>query len=275
MKAELGRASRHLLRPLVRLLLRHGIAFGEFSDIARSVYVEVAREDFSLPGKKSTDSRVAILTGLTRKDVRALRERQHDDAERPAHANRATRVLSGWYQDADFCGADGAPSPLPLEEARGASFAALVKRYSGDMPPRAMLEELLRVKAVSLESSGEVHVLSRSYVPVTGDPEGARMFGTALHDLAGTLDHNLSRRDGEPARFQRTVFSHAVPLKQLPVLQRIVAERGQRFLEALDDWLSAHEVDPARRRSDEPGAARTGVGVYFFQDDPPPRKDKS
>jgi hypothetical protein len=264
-KTKLAAALRHLLRPLVRVLLRHGMAYGDFIDIVKAVYAETAREDFALPGRKPTDSRVAILTGLTRKEVRALREAEA--GERHANINRATRVLSGWYRDPDFTGPDGEPRILALSGNSG--FDELVRRYSGDMPPRALLEELRRVNAVRLEGKDRVRVLSRAYVPAAGDLEGLRMLGTAVHDLAATIDHNLTR-DGEPARFQRTVFSENVPLRMIPILRRIVAERGQRFLESLDDWLSAHEVGPRDKARDE--AVRTGVGIYFFQD-PPPRRD--
>jgi hypothetical protein len=264
-KNRLDAALRHLLRPLVRVLLRHGMAYGDFAEIAKGVYAETAREDFALPGRKSTDSRVAILTGLTRKEVKALREAA--TGERHSNINRATRVLSGWHQDPDFTGPDGAPRVLPLEGDGG--FGELVRRYSGDMPSRAMLEELRRVNAVRTEGKDKVRVLSRAYVPAAGDLEGLRMLGTALHDLTSSIDHNLTR-DGRPARFQRTVYSERVPLKAVPILSRIVGERGQRFLESLDDWLSAHEIGPKEKSREE--AVRTGVGIYFFQD-PPPRQD--
>lgn len=261
-KTKLTAALRHLLRPLVRILLRHGIAYGDFAEIARAVYAESAREDFALPGRKSTDSRVAILTGLTRKEVKALREAAAGDHH--SSANRATRVLSGWYQDPDFTGADGEPRVLPLDGE--GSFAELVRRYSGDMPSRALLEELRRVNAVTLDGKNRVQVLSRAYVPRAGDLEGLRMLGTALHDLTSTIDHNLTR-NGAPARFQRTVFSERVPARMIPILRRITAERGQRFLESLDDWLSANELKPRDKSGD--AGLRTGVGIYFFQDSAP------
>ena len=261
MKSELARACRHLLRPLVRALLRHGIAHDEFSEIAKSVYVEVAREDFGLPGKKTSDSRVAILTGLTRKEVAAVGER---DGNMPigenAQGNRATRVLSGWYQDPDFCGPDGQPIALPVDGR--ISFAALVKRYSGDMPHRAMLEELQRIGALSVDKSGNVRVRSRSYVPSEKDPEGARILGTAAHDLIATIEHNLARSGEEQSRFQRSAFNLHLSAKAVPILRRIVSERGLRFLESLDDWMSAHEA-PA---TDEKDAVRAGIGVYFFEE---------
>ncbi len=261
-KTQLVKASANLLRPLVRVLLRHGIAFGEFAEVAKSVYVNIARRDFTLPGRKPSDSRVAILTGLTRKDVKRLRELVAGASrEKPLSANRATRALSAWCQDPDFCGSDGRPLSLPLEGKR--SFAALVRRYSGDMPPRAMLEELERVRAVKRTRDGSVRMLTRSYLPGRDDPQGVRILGTAVADLLGTIDHNLDWNRRGPRRFQRSVSKVPVDPRSVPIFRRIAEQRGQDLLEALDDWLSGHEAE-------EGEGVRVGVGIYLFQDEAVP-----
>jgi hypothetical protein len=266
-KAELGKACAILLRPLVRILLRHGIAFAEFGEIAKSVYVDVARRDFAVPGRKPSDSRVAILTGLTRKDVRRLREALEGSSRaKPSSANRATRVLSAWHQDADFCDPSGQPSSLPIEGKRR-SFAALVRRYSGDMPPRAMLEELERVRAVRCTRDGRVRILTRSYLPGDDDPQGVRILGTAVGDLLATIDHNLDRDRKGPRRLQRSVSNVRVEKRSVPIFRRTAERHGQDFLEALDDWLSAHEAE-------EGEGVRVGVGIYLFQDEPVPEDEE-
>lgn len=264
MKAHLAVACRRLLRPLVRVLLRHGMAYGEFAEIVKTVYVEVAREDFTPGGRKPTDSRVAILTGLTRKDVKRLREALSESSlEVVGNVNRATRVLSGWYQDSHFAGADGLPLELPMD-GTGPSFAELVRRYSGDMPPRAMLEELERVGAVQRCADDRLRVLNRTYVPGHGDPEGLRMLGQALRDLGSTIDHNIDPERETPPFVQRMVANDRVPLSERPLLRRLAAEHGQQLLEMLDDWLSAHEVEA----DDTTDCGRVGVGIYYFEEDP-------
>lgn len=261
LKTHLIAACRRLLQPLVRILLRYGMSYGEFSEVVKSVYVEIAREDFTPPGEKPTDSRVAILTGLTRKDVKRLRE-AGGEPKTSSNVNRATRVLSGWYQDADFTGPDGQPIPLILE-GKLDSFTALVRRYSGDMPPKTMLEELQRVHAVERTDDGKIHVLSRAYLPDYDDPSGIHELGAALHDLAATIDHNLNPQRRGAHYFQRMVSNERVRARSLPVFRRIVGEHGQQLLETLDDWLNAHEVSGAAHKDK---AVRTGVGIYFFQD---------
>ncbi|MGH7818592.1 MAG: DUF6502 family protein [Candidatus Binatia bacterium] len=265
-KTQLSKACAKLLRPLVRVLLRHGIAFWEFAEVAKAVYVDVARRDFSLPARKSSDSRVAILTGLTRKDVKRLRELLEGTApEEPLSANRATRVLSAWHQDSEFCGADGRPVSLPLQ-GRRRSFVALVRRYSGDMPARAILEELERVRAVRRASDGRVRVLTRSYLPGDDDPQGVRILGTAVGDLLATIDHNLDRNRKGPRRLQRSVSKLRLDPRSVPLFRRIASERGQSLLETLDDWLSAHQAEEGQ-------GVRVGVGIYLFQDEPVPEDE--
>ena len=131
-----------LMYPLVRFLLRNGVAYGTFSELVRKVYVDVAFSDFAPEGKRQTVSRVSALTGLTRKEVKRLLELETpDDAAGRQRFNRGVRVISGWVNDRRFQDTDGNPAKLPLE-GRRKSFALLVKEYSGDIPTRAMLAML-------------------------------------------------------------------------------------------------------------------------------------
>lgn len=262
----LARASHRLLRPLVRILLRHGVAHKDFDAVVRAVYAEVARESFTPPGKRATDSHVAIVTGLTRKEVKRLREHADEnyDGASWGGANRATRVLSGWHRDPDFTDSDGAPRRLRLDGDHN-EFTQLVRRYSGDIPTVAILDELERVRAVKRERDGTVRVLNRAYVPDAGDPERIRMLGTAGHDLLTTLEHNLSQVGDKRPLFQRSAFNLRIDPRTLPVFHRLVSQHSQQLLEIFDDWLEHHQVD-----GDAPdeSAARAGVGIYYFEDAP-------
>ena len=125
-----------LLRPLVGLLLRHAVPFAAFERLAKQVYVDVAMNDFSLDGKRATQSRVSVLTGLTRKDVQHIvNQAQMPAADAAERHNRATRVMTAWVRDPDFLAPDGRPDVLP-PEGEG-SFAQLVKRHSGAAPAPA------------------------------------------------------------------------------------------------------------------------------------------
>src|ERR1700758_3508290 len=124
--SAIGLALAKLLRPLVRLLLKHSFPYSAFESIAKRVYVETAMADFALPGRKPSISRAAILTGLTRKDVNVLLAEPPAPGDGTAtHYNRAARVLTAWVREARFAGPGGAPRPLQIEGEDG--FAELVR----------------------------------------------------------------------------------------------------------------------------------------------------
>src|SRR5688572_413107 len=258
-KQALLAAYRHLLTPLVRILLRNGISYLEFAEVARQVFVDVAGRDFTLPKRKISLSRIAIMTGLSRKEVaRLAREgNQRRKISEDGDLNRVTRVLQGWYTDGDFTGAYGVPLDLRFEEVgRKPSFSELVRRYSGDMPARAMLDELVRVGAARIEKeSGLIRVLSRSYIPEKLAPESVRHFGLAAHNFIDVLDANLHKPGPGKGRFERVVFAdNGLSPRDLSEFEIFVRDRGPQFLVEIDDWLSG-------RAAPEPGSPRTQTGV--------------
>ena len=258
--AALEAALARLLRPLVRLMLRHAMPFAALEEVAKRVYVDVAMSDFAIAGKKPTISRASVLTGLTRKDVQRIVEtKSGDDSSARTRYNRAARVLTGWIRDGDFHDKKGSPMPLPAEGR--ISFAALVKRHSGDMPPRAVLDELLRVGAVVQHEDGRLEPVQRAFVPQRGADEKLAILGTDVADLIETIGHNLEPGDAAP-RFQRKVMYHALPASAVPAFRKLGATQAQALLEKLDRWLAEHDTEP------EPGEtrARVGLGIYYFEE---------
>jgi uncharacterized protein DUF6502 len=253
-----------LLRPLVRILLRHGIPCDVLSAVARQVYVRVAAEEFALPGKRQTTSRISILTGLTRKEVRRIMTTA-DIADQKAtdRYNRAARVITGWARDKEFHDRAGDPLALPVE-GENASFSALVRCYSGDMPVRAMLDELLRVGAVRRTKDGHIRLQARFYVPEQSETDKLHILGTDTADLIATIAHNLTAK--AVPRFQRKVMYDNVPVEAVQEFQRLSANRAQLFLEGIDSWLSQQDrdVNPAVKGT---GRKRIGIGLYYFEDD--------
>jgi hypothetical protein len=252
-----------LLRPLVRLLLRYHVPFSAFEELAKHAYVQAAMEDFALPGRKPTISRASILTGLTRKDVqRLVAEPEPVRAASQEGYNRAARVVTGWARDADFHGADGQPVPLDLQEGPD-SFAVLVRRYSGDMPARAVLDELVSVGAVALRDDGRVQLVHHAYVPQGGESEKLGILGSDVADLVTTIDHNLQHGATDP-RFQRKVMYRSMPAAVRPAFRELSARQAQQLLERLDAWLSEHDQDNPTDQPDAP-RVRLGLGIYYFE----------
>ena len=257
-----------LLWPLCRLLLRHAVPFAAFEEMAKRVYVRVAMKDLAIPGKKPTMSRAAVLSGLTRKEVQRIVLEQHENVSDVADRyNRAARVLTGWVRDADFSGADGAPRRLELEGDRG--FAGLVKRHSGDMPWRAVLDELLRVGAVEQGSDARLQLVTHAYVPQHSEVDKLDILGRDVSDLIDTIDHNLQHGAADP-RFQRKVMYDAIPVSALPALRQLSGRDAQALLEKLDQWLAERDIEAQPGSADVP-RARVGLGIYYFEERLEPR----
>jgi len=249
---------------LVRVLLRNGVSFGEFSDLAKWVYVDVAARELGIPGRKQTNSRISILTGLSRKEVlRVKRLERPVDEETISRYNRAARVVGGWVRDPSFQDADGQPRPLPIEGEN--SFTSLVQRYSGDVPIRAILDELRRVGTVKEEPDGRMRLVARAYIPQGDETLKLGVLGTDVADLIETINHNLTD-DGRMPRFQRKVSYDNIPREALDAFRKLSGQEAQTLLERLDGWLAAYDRDtnPQARGT---GRTRVGIGIYYFEED--------
>ena len=254
-----------ILTALARVAVRHGMGVPAFVELTKRAFVEVAQADFSLPGRKPSDSRVSVLTGLTRKEVHRLLstddESSSDDA---GQHNRAARVVAGWVRDAEFQDASGNPVPLPFDGG-DCSFSKLVRRFSGDVPPRAVLDELVRVGVVEREESGLIRLLSRVYIPRVGDREKLRMLGTDVGDLVSTIDNNL-QTNGHTPRFQRKVMYDNLPREAVEKFRALSADDAQALIERMDAWLSMRDRDVNPRVRGH-GRVRAGLGIYYFEED--------
>ncbi|MBY0401540.1 hypothetical protein K2X89_14685 [Myxococcota bacterium] len=264
---SLERAVVALLRPLVRLVLKRGMAFGQFAELVKRAYVEAAEEDFAVPGRKLTISRVAVLTGLTRKEASRLMQEEPAVSESQARrrVNRAARVVSAWAVDPAFQDASGTPLDLPFDAGQGPTFARLVAQHGADVPPRAVLDELVRVGAVLRRDDGQIHLVERAYIPAGDEAAKLDILGTDVADLIASIEHNLDPVDGTPF-FQRKVAYDNLPPDYLPALRALLAERGQALLETLNDDMARHDRDLTGDAVDGP-RRRAMVGIYYFEDD--------
>jgi hypothetical protein len=264
MEKAIASATLKLLRPLVRILLRNGIPFRTFTELAKRVYVSVAAEDFAIEGRKPSVSRVSVITGLSRKEISRVKDgAAEEDRVSSQRYNRAARVISGWVTDVRFQDDSGDPAQLVVDEGAG-SFAELVRLYSGDVPPRAILDELVRVGSVTRTGSGKVRLLARAYIPQTGENEKIGILGTDVAELVATIDHNLVMGKEDP-RFQRKVSYDNLPVEAMGELRQLSARHSQEFLEKLNGIMAAHDRDVTPGMPGT-GRVKAGVGVYYFEE---------
>lgn len=262
-KPGLLAAYSKLLRPLIRILLRHGVTYAELSEVVKTVYVATAAHEFRVPGKKMSKARIAIVTGLTRKEVQRISEIDNKEKNGlKTNLSRIGRVLSGWHTDPDFTGPYGMPLELRYdsEVAADATFVRLVQRYSGDMTPRAMLDELLRVGAVVETDQSWFKVVRREYVPHTLAPDFLERVGRGVHNFVHTIEMNMQKAGPGKGRFERTVRPDSgLRIQDLPLFDQYVRQKSQALLEDIDNWLTKLE-----RPSKSDRTIQTGVGIYHF-----------
>lgn len=253
-------ACRRWLRPVARWLLRSGVTWKEFAELSRSVFVQTAHEEFGIRGRPTNVSRVALLTGLARRDVR----RALDETRMPLPAveealNHASRVLTGWHLDSEFLTPDGRPRVLAPQGEHG-SFAQLLRRYAGDIPTTALVKELVKSGSIERLDDGSYRALRRYYMPRAMDGRAVERSGSVLADLATTIEHNLAREPDEPSRFEGRAQNRNIDPRHLPSFRAYVEREAQAMLERVDDWLSTHEA-PAGE-----AGLRLGIGVYAIHD---------
>ncbi len=253
-------ACRTLIKPVVSFLLRCGLTWRDFAGIAKKAFVDVATQEYGIDGRPTNVSRVAILTGIGRKDVGKLRTDPANQVRRQSDKNTgATAVLSGWHQDPDFLTRSGKPRVLSTDEGRH-SFMTLCERYAGDIPAGAMLKELARVGAVE-QNGARLRVISRYYMPSHGDQQWILNAASIFEDLGENVRHNQINDANTPSRFLGRATNTHIPEHQLEAFRTFLEDNGEEFLERVDNWLTTHAVE----KSSETRQVRLGIGLFAIQ----------
>ncbi|MFL0800967.1 MAG: DUF6502 family protein [Agarilytica sp.] len=273
-KDHVSSALRKLLEPIIMMMLRNNVTYKQFSSLCKTIFVEVAARDFGIRGRPTNVSRIAVLTGLDRKEVKRVKDLIQDNQLSTNTQNsqdRLTRVLSAWHLDSEFLDERGQPLLLP-SEGEAQSFSALAKKYGGDIPASTLLKELVRGEAIDELDDGTLRVTQRYFFPSQSDPEALIRAGSVVHDLGATLFHNLYEGGGseKPLRFERRASNHRVDPATAKAFRAFVEREGQMFLERVDEWLSAHELPESEAGKDAHKnieGVRLGVGAYLIEED--------
>gem|GEM_PF-311850 len=261
-----------IFRPLVRLLLRFHIPFKACAEALKWTYVDVATHEFAMGAQKQTKSRIAVITGLTRIEVEKLqREGAKTTQETTQLFNRAARVLSAWEHDPKYADSRGKPKRLTLDQG-DTCIASLVTKYSGGTTIRAVLDELLEKGNVCWHESEGCYELIDAHFLVFSDSESElAILARSTADLLGTIERNI-RPQQTDRRLQAYVDQIDMPAHQIPLVREYVKRKGNEFLDELDQFLLTLAAEPPPDSPDTTAPSscpRLGVGMYYFQDDPP------
>ncbi|GJE49823.1 hypothetical protein GOFOIKOB_2863 [Methylobacterium tardum] len=257
--ASLHAPLARLLRPLVRLLVARGITFPALTDLLRELYVNVAEYDFALAGKEQTDSRVSLLTGIHRKEVRRLRGAGAPVSAVPAVVSRTSRIIARWIADPAFTDPQGHPLPLPrTAEGSASSFEILVSGITRDVRPRAVLDEWLDRGLAFTDAQDRIVLAEAAYVPRGDGAEGPQLyyFGRNLHDHIAAAVANIV---GDRPRFLERAVHYDGLSKDLAI--KLEARAREIAMEALQQ---ANREAHAACQTDPGGDHRWNFGLYIY-----------
>lgn len=261
----LVRALRQVLRPLVKLMLARGITYPYLSDLLKGLFVEVAERDFRLDGKRPTDSRVSLVSGVHRKDVSRLRQlTERDEITPPAVVTLGSQLVSRWMGHPLYQTEHGQPMPLARLSSEGGelSFESLVSSVNSDIRSRVVLDEWLRLGVVHIDEAGRVQLNAAAFVPSQGADEKAHYLGLNLADHANASVHNLL--GGLPPFMERSVHYTALSARSVEQLTALSEQMGMKALLAVNQAAMAAEAEDAAASPPGDASRRITFGVYFY-----------
>jgi hypothetical protein len=262
--ASLVSALRQLLRPLVRLLTAQGITYPMLAELLKQTYVEVAVHHFGLDAEPPTDSRVSLLTGVHRKEVKRLRQPVAEQAEpMPELVALGAQLAAAWTTRKDLRDRRGRPRALPRLASQGGarSFEGLVASISKDIRARSLLDEWLRLGVVEVDAQDRVRLRTAAFVPTRGFDEKAFYFGHNLHDHIAAAAHNMQ---GAGAAFlERSVHYEGLQAASVSKLAERAEAAGMAALQSVYRDAKQHE---ARDRKVEAAKQRLTFGIYFYSE---------
>lgn len=239
----------------MRLLIRSGISSDTAAEVLHGTFVTVAEQDFALPNRKQSDSRISVLTGLSRKQVARYRKQPLTGSAAVMHRNRVERVIMAWLREPEYLDEKKDPAPLPLEGRP--SFTSLVEDFAGDVPVRAVLDELVRIENVRMLPNGDFRLTVRGYLPQPLSDASIGVFASHAEDFLRTMENNLAAAERSDTHLQAQVSYNHIPDEFVDEFKQLSSRLAHRNLEDLDRWLSTKQAE-----GDRTGGVRLGLGIY-------------
>lgn len=256
---EFNAGIAQLLKPVAELALGHGAKLPELVELLKLALAEAAQT--GSPASVS-ESKVAVMTGVHRKDLRRIRLQ---GARARPRRSIAAETFARWMSDPRYLTKRGAPRVLPRSSEPGGdpnavSFDSLVSAITTDVHPRAVLDELIRLGHVELDAADRAHLVASAYVPDRDRGEAFR-FGIAnAADHLAAINANLS---GQPRRFlEQAIYADELSEQSAVEFNRESMLAWQRMFEQMMPRL--RELFDADRRNGRPFTHRVRLGMYGF-----------
>jgi len=255
-----------VLRPIAKALLRAGVGYREFSEMAKTAFVDSATTNYGLRGRPTNISRVAVMTGLTRKEVRRIRTKA--DAKEQTVVMKTTpvsQILHRWYTDDEFLSDSGTPRTLNFD-GDGITFTSLVKKHGGDVPPGAMRTELKRIDAVEQLDDGKLRPTKRAAYNVEVHDRLIGGLAGIIYPAALNLAHNLETDNDAERWANLAATTKFLRTNDRGRIMRISSDRITEFVETIDDVYGAYDALYDKEADADENRA-VGVGIFYFEED--------
>lgn len=255
-------ALRSALYPLVRLMLAKGVTYPFLANLLKDVFVEVSEREFRLENKPQTDSRISLLSGVHRKDVRRLRRAPEQNIS-PQVVSLGAQLVAAWTGLPQYLDEEGRPCPLPrlARKGGGISFEELVESVNTDIRPRSVLDEWLRLGVARVDDDDRVVLNTDAFIPQYGFDEKAFYLGHNLRDHAATAAYNLLE-EGAPL-MERSVHYNALSVDSVEALHALAVKDGMKALKSVNREAIRLEQDDATNPAPK---ERITFGIYFYRE---------
>jgi len=257
-----------VLRPVVKILFRYGIGYREFAEVAKTVFVDVASSEFGLRGRPTNISRVAVMTGLTRKEIRRIRDKiELGENSVTVKSTPLSDVLHHWHAAEEFVDNEGRPLVLPFG-GESKSFTRLVKEFGGDIPAGAMRTEMKRVGVVEEDADGNLKVVKRVFKSDSNHETLMTLLVHGAYALLSNVAHNTDPSNSDRTWAHRIAYTKMLGEGDAKQLRRVSKDRIASFAESIDDIFIAYEA-LADEEQDDSSRDVVAVGVFYFEERDP------
>jgi hypothetical protein len=246
---------------MAKMLMSAGITYTQFDELAKRAFIEQALGDPDPRGRTTNTSRVAVRTGLSRKEVARVRQAIADGgaATGTFQIGRPARALQIWHAEQEFL--DESQIPLDLAfDGEEPSFTTLVRRVGGDVPAGAVRAELLAAGGMVELPNGRFRVKKRFFIPAAFNEDLVVGFAFIVAPMLETLRHNLE--NPAEAFIHRVSYSDHLPESERAAFRLLSHRQAEQLMHSVDEWIAAHEEAPSVTEDVE---RRVGLGVFYFE----------
>ena len=258
-------AIRRILKPLIRLLLSNDIKYNMMLEELKRVYVGVADEEFKLDNKAQTDSRITLLTGVHRKDVRRIRSETLESQPETRNLSLTSQVIGQWLRNPAYLDENSHPLPLPRLASAGGerSFEALVATISKDFRARPVLDEWLNLGVVKLDEQDRVHLDIQAFIPNQDLEEKLFYLSMNVHDHLATAVNNIDSQNSPV--LERCVYYYGLTQASINSLHEAAKEASMQSIAALNCLAMALKAAQTEHEKENETQLlkRMNFGVYF------------